>query len=227
MAKVTLEDLKRNWLCQIAKIENEPPNKQAKFRFYLRFQNDKLRFKTGLSKKELTHDVMSELDLLESKLTDVLNKTEEENSLNESSTAERLFDEIINHPLIKEASENPFKNGEYRTAVLDAMIRLEMMIKEKAEFPVDDRGKELSGVSLMHKVFDPNKPILSWCEGRRQVERDELEGYKHIFAGAIQGIRDPKAHALFKIGPMRALKLLTLATLLAEIVDTSRYMSEK
>jgi uncharacterized protein (TIGR02391 family) len=226
MVKATLEDLKRKWLEQIAKIENQTLNKEAVFGIYLHFQNDKLIFKMGLPEKELTRDIMLELDMLESKLTVALNKTEEENPLNEKSTAEKLFDDMVNHPLIKQASENHFKNEEYRTAVLDAMIRLEEMIKEKAKFPKDNRGKELSGVSLMHKVFDPDKPILSWCEGKRQIERDELEGYKHIFAGAIQGIRDPKAHAIFGIRPMRALKLLTLATLLAEIVDASKYMAK-
>lgn len=227
MVKATLEELKRNWLEQIARIENQPLDKEAKLGIYLHFQNDKLNFKMGLSEKEQTHDIMLELDMLETKLTDVLNKIEEEHSLDERNTAEKLFDDVINHPLIKQASENHFKNEEYRTAVLDAMIRLEEMIKEKAKFPKDNRGHELSGVSLMHKVFDPDKPILSWCEGKRQIERDELEGYKHIFAGAIQGIRDPKAHAIIEIKPMHALKLLTLATLLAEIVDASKYVAKE
>jgi uncharacterized protein (TIGR02391 family) len=160
------------------------------------------------------------------KKADTINKTEKESILNEKSTAERMFDDIITHPLIKQASENHFKNEAYRPAVLDAMIRLEEMIKEKAKFPTDNRGKELSGVSLMHKVFDPDKPILNWCKGKRQIERDELEGYKHIFAGAMQGIRDPKAHAIFEISPMRALKLLTLATLLAELIDSSEYIKQ-
>lgn len=147
-----------------------------------------------------------------------------DNFVNEEHKAKRLFDELITHPMIKEASQNHFKNTEYRTAVLDAMIGLELMIKEKGKFPEDNKGKELSGVSLMHKVFDPDYPILSWCKDNHQIDRDELEGYKHIFAGAMQGIRDPKAHALFQIRPMRALELLTLATLLAELVDASKYI---
>lgn len=151
-------------------------------------------------------------------------KIEQTKSLSEQEAAKRIFDSIITHPLIKEASESHFKNGTFRPAVLDAMIRLEEMIKEKAKFPKGNRGKELSGVALMHRVFDPDKPILNWCKGDRQIERDELEGYKHIFAGAMQGIRDPKAHAIFEISPMRAVKLLTLATLLAELVDASEYM---
>jgi len=43
----------------------------------------------------------------------------------------------------------------------------------------------------------------------------------------MQGIRDPKAHAIFQIRPMRALKLLTLATLLAELVDASEYVEQE
>ena len=157
--------------------------------------------------------------------TDNLDKIEIEN-FNEKDTIDRLFDNLITHPKINQASQKQFKNGEYRHAVLDAMISLEVMIKEKAKYPADNKGKELSGVALMHKVFDSDNPILSWCKDTRQIDRDELEGYKHIFAGAMQGIRDPKAHAIFQISPMRALKLLTLATLLAELVDASEYVEQ-
>lgn len=159
------------------------------------------------------------------KKPDNLDKIEKEN-LNEKDIADRLFANLITHPKIKQASQNQFKNEEYRPAVLDAMISLEVMIKEKAKYPADNKGKELSGVSLMHKVFDSDNPILSWCKDTRQIDRDELEGYKHIFAGAMQGIRDPKAHAIFQISPMRALKLLTLATLLAELIDASEYVEQ-
>jgi uncharacterized protein (TIGR02391 family) len=154
-----------------------------------------------------------------------IDKSVVNSSLIEKETVERMFDDIITHPLIKEASQNHFKNGEYRPAVLDAMIGLEVMIKEKANYPKDNAGKELSGVRLMHRVFDPDRPILNWCKGEHQIERDELEGYKFIFAGAMQGIRDTKAHAIFEISPVRALKLLTLATLLAELVDASEVIA--
>lgn len=159
---------------------------------------------------------------------DATTKLIEEISLpKETTEARTLFDNLITHTKIKQASQRHFENEEYRLAVLDAMISLEVMIKEKAKYPTDNKGKELSGVPLMHRVFDPDNPILSWCKDTRQIDRDELEGYKHIFAGAMQGIRDPKAHAIFQISPMRALKLLTLATLLAELVDASEYIKQK
>jgi uncharacterized protein (TIGR02391 family) len=155
-----------------------------------------------------------------------MEERKKEEFLKEKSKAEKLFDDIITHPIIKKVSKDHFKNGKYRNAVLDGIIQLEEMIKEKAKIPKDDRGNELSGVSLMFKVFDPNNPILSWCKNERQIERDELSGYRYIMAGAILGIRDPKAHAIFELKPMRALKLLTLATLLAELVDASKYVKQ-
>lgn len=160
------------------------------------------------------------------KRPDDLDKIKKE-SPNKKDTADRLFDNLITHPKIKQASQNHFKNKEYKIAVLEAMISLEVMIKEKAKYPEDNRGKELSGVPLMHKVFDSKNPILNWRKYDRQVDKDELEGYKHIFAGAMQGVRDPKAHAIFQISPMRALKLLTLAELLAELVDASEYVEAR
>ena len=105
------------------------------------------------------------------------------------------------------------------------MIELEVMVKEKEQFPKDDKGKELSGVALMYIVFNSKNPILSWSSLTLQVEIDELEGYRHIMAGAVQGIRNPKAHLRFKQRrPLRALQLLHLTTLLAERVDESKYV---
>lgn len=155
-----------------------------------------------------------------------VNNLEKEVYLKEKSKAEKLFDEIITHPLINKVSKTHFKNEKYRNAVLDALIKLEEMIKEKARFPKDNNGTELSGYSLMFKVFDPDDPILNWCGNKRQIEKDELSGYQRIMAGTMLGIRNPIAHAIFELRPMHALKLLTLATLLAEIVDASKYVKK-
>lgn len=150
----------------------------------------------------------------------------EEKIKEEKMKVEKLYDQIITHPLIRKVSESHYKNKKYRSAVFDAMVQLEHMIKTKAKFPKNNRGSELSGSKLMHRVFDSNDPILNWCKNDTQSGKDELEGYKHIMAGAMQGIRNPKAHAIFTINPIRALQLLTLANLLAELVDASEYVKE-
>jgi len=141
----------------------------------------------------------------------------------EKKKADELFDKIITHPQIREASRELFLSEKHRNAVLDAMIKIEEMVKEKAKQPKDNSGKELSGRALMFKVFNPDDPLLKWSKLRNQPEKDELAGYCQIFAGAMLGIRNPKAHAIFKSRPMRALQLLHFATLLAEIIDASEY----
>lgn len=144
----------------------------------------------------------------------------------EKIKAKELYNQIITHPLIRQASESHFKNEKYRSAVLDAMVQFEQMVKNKAKNPKNDRGDELSGASLMRHVFNYTHPILSWSNTDCQTGKDELEGYMHIMAGAMIGIRNPKAHAIFEINPIRAVKLLTLATLLAELVDASKYVTK-
>lgn len=153
-----------------------------------------------------------------------LDEQEQETYAKEKEKAEELFDKIITHSQIRKASRELFLNGEHRNAVLDAMIKIEEMVKEKAKYPKDKGGKELSGQKLMFKVFSRDDPILKWSDLQQQTDKDEHAGYCQIFAGAMLGIRNPKAHAIFKSRPMRALQLLHLATLLAEIIDTSKYV---
>jgi hypothetical protein len=104
------------------------------------------------------------------------------------------------------------------------MVQLEIIVKRQAKRPTDDQGKEISGVALMRKVFDINHPLLKWSQLADQYEKDEFVGYGHIMAGAMQGIRDPKAHMIFEQRPLRALQLLTLACLLADLVKISEYV---
>ena len=148
---------------------------------------------------------------------------EEEAFEKEKKKSEDLFDKIITHSHIREVSRDLFFSGNHRNAVLDAMIKIEEMVKEKAKRPKDNNGNELSGYKLMFKVFNLDDPLLRWSSLSNQQEKDEHAGYCHIFAGAMLGVRNPKAHAIFESKPMRALQLLHFATLLAEIVDASKY----
>lgn len=154
----------------------------------------------------------------------LLKNQEQEMHAIEKKKAEELFDKIITHSQIRKASRDLFFSGKHRNAVLDAMIKIEEMVKEKAKHPKDNRGQELSGRALMFKVFNPDDPLLKWSELQHQPGKDELAGYCQIFAGAMLGIRNPKAHLIFKSRPKRALQLLHFATLLAEIIDASKYV---
>jgi len=51
------------------------------------------------------------------------------------------------------------------------------------------------------------------------ARRDEQVGYMLLFAGAMRGIRNPKAHANIEIDHVRALHHLFVASLLMSKLD--------
>ena len=62
-------------------------------------------------------------------LVHLLQLIKEEEKKSAKNLPGSIFGDIITHPLIQQTSKDHLKNGAYRTAVLDAMIKLEVMIK--------------------------------------------------------------------------------------------------
>ncbi len=87
------------------------------------------------------------------------------------------------------------------------------MVKEKSAL---DR----SGKSLMGDVFNPSSPVIKLNSLLDQTERNEQEGFMHLFMGAMLGIRNPKSHDLVdQRDPYRTFEYLAFASLLARRID--------
>ena len=72
----------------------------------------------------------------------------------------------------------------------------------------------------MAEVFRLESPIIKLNQLRTQSDKDEQEGFMFLYMSAMQGIRNPKAHEnIIHNDPYRALKYLSLASLLIEIID--------
>ena len=80
-------------------------------------------------------------------------------------------------------------------------------------------GKELDGTTLMQQAFSVNNPIIVVADQSTLSGKDEQLGYMNIFAGSMQGIRNPKAHGNLVISEKRARHLLYLASLLMYRLD--------
>jgi len=74
--------------------------------------------------------------------------------------------------------------------------------------------KELDGFQLMMKAFSQENPIILLDDLSTETGKNIQDGYKHLFAGAMRGIRNPKAHANIIIDEKRTIHLLFLASLL-------------
>ena len=78
---------------------------------------------------------------------------------------------------------------------------------------------ELDGTDLMLKVFGGKEPVLRFNELKDDSDRSEQQGMMHLFAGAMMGLRNPRAHKLIQDDPERALEYVAFISLLAKILD--------
>jgi uncharacterized protein (TIGR02391 family) len=120
------------------------------------------------------------------------------------------------HPRIQEASAQLYLDGHQGSAILEAFKAVNNRVKELAGPAAE--GKD--GEGLMSHVFNANAPVLRLNAGANTSDRDEQEGYALIFTGAMQGVRNPKAHDLMTpIEPNRAFEYLAFASLLMRRLD--------
>lgn len=139
----------------------------------------------------------------------------EENN-DEELSHHKIFNQLELHPEIKKASSKLFMNEHYQESIFAAFKKVNNMVKKKS-------GTSIDGKSLMLQVFSSNSPILKLNKLSNQSEIDEQEGFMHIFAGSMQGIRNPRGHEDdFADNPMKTIEYLCLASLLAKIVSKTK-----
>ncbi len=120
------------------------------------------------------------------------------------------------HPRIERVSKEKFNHGFFADAVESAFKEVNHRVKQIYK---KQRGEEKDGQDLMRKTFSLTNPLLIFEPLDNESAKNVQEGYMQIFAGAIQGIRNPKAHENLKITQDRAIKHLILASLLMDKID--------
>lgn len=141
----------------------------------------------------------------------------------ESKTPEKLmilYHALVFHPRIKAASQSLFETTHYAEAIFEAFKTIEIIVKEKST------KSGIQGRRLMTDVFDERNPLLKLNDLRTDSDKDEQEGFKFLFMGAMIGIRNPKAHASIRQNdPIRALQYLSFADLLAHRTEEATVMN--
>lgn len=130
--------------------------------------------------------------------------------------ATSLFKEMQFHPLVVKASKSRFESGHYSDAIFAAFKAVNNYVKKKTQLSVDGKG-------LMTTAFSKNNPIIQLNNGLTESEKDEQEGFMHIYEGAMQGIRNPKAHdEVVELDPHKTLEYLGFASLLMRRADEGK-----
>jgi len=133
----------------------------------------------------------------------------------DSERVHRAYRDLDLHPVIAEAANKLYLDGHYANAIEAAIKALCGLVRLHS-------GKDLDGADLMKTVFSPKNPILRFNDFRDRSDRDEQEGFMMMFAGAVAGLRNPRAHKIIKDYPERALEYIAYISLLAKLLDGAR-----
>jgi len=120
------------------------------------------------------------------------------------------------HERVMKTAKGRFEAGHYADAVEAALKELNSVVKALVKKAT---GKELDGADLMHQALSPKNPVIILDDLGTESGRNQQTGYMEIFAGAMTGIRNPKAHENLTITEERAIHHLFLASLLFNRLD--------
>lgn len=122
------------------------------------------------------------------------------------------------HSRVRDLARARFEAGHLADAVEAAFKEINTQVKQV----VLARGDgEHDGANLMNKAFSPKNPVIVLADLQSESGRNIQQGYMQIFAGAMIGIRNPKAHANLQLDRIRCIHLIFLASLLMHKLDES------
>lgn len=119
------------------------------------------------------------------------------------------------HALISTASGSQIASGHYDNAVFDAFKAIEDRIKSLT-------GHGDIGKRLMTAVFNEQNPLLDITSDHSDASQkaDEREGFKFLFMGAAQALRNTRGHGPnLQTGEQEAMEMLATASLLMRALD--------
>ena len=120
------------------------------------------------------------------------------------------------HPEICKVTKDRFAGELYADSIEAAFKEINSRIKKLVK---KHRNVEHDGADLMRTCFSEKNPILKISEMETENGRNVQKGYMEIFAGAMTGIRNPKAHSNLTITKEDAIRELNFASMLMYKVD--------
>ncbi|WP_193048450.1 TIGR02391 family protein [Mycolicibacterium baixiangningiae] len=126
------------------------------------------------------------------------------------------------HPLISAASGSQIASRHYGDAVFNACKAVEDRAQALTGYPKNAKGVALSGKGLMGKIFDEQAALLDiTSDGASEAQKaDEREGFKYLFMGVAQVLRNPRGHGPnLQITEHEAMEMLATTSMLMRSLD--------
>ncbi len=126
------------------------------------------------------------------------------------------FDWSIIHAKIEEVAKPRFRASHFADAVEASFKEINEIVKKEYQTKT---GIEEDGASLMRKALTQTKPVYTLANLETESGKNIQEGYMHIFAGAMIGIRNPKAHSNISIDAIDGWEKIVIASHLMKLLD--------
>jgi uncharacterized protein (TIGR02391 family) len=147
---------------------------------------------------------------------DSFKKLKEHLKISTVDTKEKLTKEFNSrsfHPKISKACKALFCDGHFSSSIFEGCKMLNNEVKNIVR-------SEKDGKSLMLDVFSLTSRKIKLNPLSNQSDIDEQEGFMHIYAGVMQGIRNPKAHESVNLkDKVKGLEYLSFLSLLQRRLD--------
>jgi uncharacterized protein (TIGR02391 family) len=137
--------------------------------------------------------------------------------LRDSPEARELhpFDERNIHPDIATVSLKLFDDGHYAQATFEAFKLLDNTVRNVS-------GIQDSGYKLMMTAFNEGDPKIKLNDLLTTSDKDEQLGFRHVFAGSMSAIRNPRGHEIRADPIDLCLDHLSLASVLLRTFENRR-----
>lgn len=122
------------------------------------------------------------------------------------------------HPQISKVSKKLYEDGHYAEAAENAFKEINSRVK-KIYILKCPNEKVLDGVALMTTVFSDNEPLIEFGDRTSESGRNIQKGFMMMLAGAMAGLRNPKAHENLTIADNDAMRQLMFASMLMYKID--------
>lgn len=142
--------------------------------------------------------------------------------LSDTSDAEEKFYDWQNiHSVIHRIAKPRFESFHFADAVEASLKEINDLVKKKYKSLT---GKEDDGVSLMRNAFTSTAnnnymPVIELADNSNDSGKNIQQGYMDIFAGAMKGIRNPKAHTNMQVDADEAWEMIVLASHLLRMYE--------
>ncbi|WP_246693670.1 TIGR02391 family protein [Mesorhizobium sp. M2E.F.Ca.ET.166.01.1.1] len=125
------------------------------------------------------------------------------------------FDERNIHSDIAAVSLKLFDDGHYSQATFEAFKRIENEVKSLS-------GIQEEGFSLMMNAFKDAGPKIKLTDLVSMSDKNVQSGFRHVFAGVMSAIRNPRGHDIL-IDPIDlCLDHLSVASVLLRMLENRK-----